>query len=661
MRGGRKTRLRARINLRPLLFCALGIIFGVYLYARLRLFGGVRPSDFCFFALIFALALVPIGLKRSAAVLIAFLLFAGTGAALLHLYTERFLDAKEGGEYEIVGTVSSFTVMNGYSDVVMTGVTLDGRKVGGKLEAVVSTEEVRAGDILSFPASVTKNELPMSEGDYSVYLFCRDIRYHAYDKALPEKTGRSSNGLLLLGGILYDTLDAHLEKEEASVAYSLLTGNSHGMDRGLMEEVRRGGVAHIFAVSGLHIGILYGGVYFLCGRLRRKAFLPALACAFLYTVFCNFTVSSVRALIMCAVMGIRRATGRKYDFLSSLSLSAVIVLLLFPADFLSAGFRLSFGACAGLALFSGTLTRLMKRLKFPRFLAGYLSASLSVQLFTFPVLLTEFGYFSVWGFLLNFFLIPLLPVIFSAVLIFSLLSLVIPPAAGFFLAIPKGLLSLFLLLFSYGDFSLVLAGFSLGMGGLVWLVACVVLSERVRMGRVLRGAAAVGMALLFALSLVLENAVFSGGRIFVYSGDDGSCALVRSKNEAVLILGEVSLGEAEDFLLRRYSGTLDAVLVLSEDEQRAINVAAALSSGLVCAKDEIPTGLRETPLFFGDEISVGELYFRYESRDKLVLAAFGAVIEVDFTGRESLGADLFLGKGMGGLQFTVNRGIIKLL
>ena len=647
---------RARVNFRPLLFCALGLAFGVFLYGKCR-FGGLAPSDFLFIALFCIFAFRPLSFKRVLAVFLSVLVFAGVGVFALHVYTQNFSAAKEGGEYQLTGTVLSVTYRQNYTTIVLGDISLDGETCGGKCRIYLNSDEVRPADILIMQAKVTPVDTEEFE-DYTQYLFSENIRYTASASKVTV-AGRSGNPFLRLNSALYETLNAHLGRDEAAVAYALLTG-SNSMDEGLSEAVRKGGIAHIFAVSGLHIGILYGAALLCFRRLRKYAFLPALFLAFCYCALCNFTTSSVRAVIMIGAMGGVRAFGRKADFLHALSFAALIVLLFMPAQWYSAGFRLSFGACLGLALFSNDLSRFFARLRFPRFLSGYLSANLAVQVFTLPVCLEAFGYYSLMGTVFNFFLLPVLPVLFLGVLVCATLALIVPPAAGFFLLFPAGMLSLFLYVVSVTEVTFVLSGFALGAGSIVWLIGWTALSGRFRLSRRVRAVAAIAFALLFAVVLVFENIPFGGCRIEVYRRGDGAAALVRTRTESVLLLdGDISLSECEDFLSRTYGGKLDCAVVLSENEVAAINMAAFLGAKCVRALDEAETGLRDTEVLFGSDFSFGGLTFRYESRGKVMLFAEGVAVEFDFDGNSALGADLFIGGGRGGLKYFLKDGIIK--
>lgn len=645
------------INFRPLLFCVLGLAFGIFLYIRIR-FGGLAASDFLFIGFLLFFAIRPYGLKRILCVVLCFFIFAGIGALSIHVYTSQFSRGVSAGEYEITGEVQSFSIEKGNSALLLSNLKIDGKRVDGKLSLDVNSDEFRAGDILTFTAEIVRSELPKNGNSYTEYLYENGIRYTA-GTVVAERTDTSHNVFLRFNSHIYDALHVNMPKDEADVAYALLTGNSRGVDETLMQTIREGGIAHIFAVSGLHIGILFGAVSLLLSPLlKKKAFLPALAAAVFYSAVCGFTVSSVRAVIMCGVLSLGRAFGRKTDFINSLSFAAILVLMFMPAEFLSAGFRLSFGACAGLALFSPTLSRAFKRL--PRFLGNYLAASISVQIFIFPVLMESFGYFSVWGTLLNFFLIPILPVLFLGILLCTLFALIIPPAAGFFLFLPQGMLSALLYLVSVLDFSLVITGFSLGAGAAVWFCGSVTLSEKIRLRPLLRGIAAGIFCLLFAFSTVYENAVFYGLKIDVYENGKAGAALIRTNDTAVLVIdGDVSLKNCEDFLSRTYGGKLDGVIVLCTDELDGINVGAFLPAAFVYARAEIATGLNQTDVRFAEKFSVGNMAFRYESSEKITLSAEGKIVEFDFENNCALGADLFVGKGSGGLKFFLNHGIIK--
>ena len=127
-----------------------------------------------------------------------------------------------------------------------------------------------------------------------------------------------------------------------------------------MQNFRYGGIAHIFAVSGLHIGVIYGLLYGILRRLRVKGFvrLPVVFAALLfYCGVCGFSPSSVRALVMCTVLMIADAAGYAYDRLNSVSAASLVVLVINPVYLFSVGFQLSVAAAAGIIVLGGHLGR----------------------------------------------------------------------------------------------------------------------------------------------------------------------------------------------------------------------------------------------------------------------------------------------------------------
>lgn len=640
-----------RVNFRPFLFAALSLAFGISLYGKLC-FQTFSYSDLFVWGGLLILALFPFSLKRSARLALLLVVFAGIGMGCSALYTVRYCSGKESGEYAVSGTVVSASVRTGYSVLILDDLAFDGENTGGKCRVVLACEDVRTGDRLLISAKVERADVHSS----SLSDYASDIRYSAKTGGY-QKIGKSGNPFLLLNGAIYDRLHDHMGKDEADVAYALLTGSSGGMDGELLDSVRRGGIAHIFAVSGLHIGIVYAAVSVCFRKCGKWKIVPALVAAVCFSALSGFSVSSLRAVLMCTVLGVSRSFGRKSDFLQSIGFAALVVLCLFPAQWYAVGFRLSFGACLGLALFSGSLRRLFHRL--PHVFSEYLAATLSAQVVTFPVLIESFGYFSVWGTLLNLLIVPFMPLFFLCVLVFTLCALAIAPAATIFLAVPSGLISCFLYLFALSDFSLVLSGFALSAGSIVWIVGCVLLSERVRFSAALRSVSAVALTLLFALCIVSENVVLFGCKITSYSSGDGAAVLVQTRTDTVLLLdGDMTIKTCNDFLSRTYGGTLTAAIVVTDDEIAALNRAAFLRAKECRALDELTTGLRETEVRFGETFSYGELSFRYENSHKIMMIAEGLSVEIDFESGEALGSDLFLDGSSTRLQYFLKNGML---
>ena len=290
-RAERPSARKIRINFRPFLFAACGLIFGIMLYHRIA-FGGFVPSDALFFALFLPLALVRRTRRIFLCALAVLAVGASCGAGASHLYAQRFCGGVPAGEYVVSGTVVSVAAGNGYCTATMGSLSFDGVSVGGKLQVTLPVEWVDPAERLSFTADVARTPLPDGADAYAQTLYASDVRYTASCSHMMSE-GRSVNPFLRLNAAIHALLTEHMERDEAELCYALLTGNSRNLDSGFLEETRSAGIAHIFAVSGLHIGILYGAALVVFRFCRRYAALPAIAAAVCYSALCGFTVSAL--------------------------------------------------------------------------------------------------------------------------------------------------------------------------------------------------------------------------------------------------------------------------------------------------------------------------------------------------------------------------------
>lgn len=424
---------------------------------------------------------------RKPLVLALCLLFFACGYAHLFLKSNAFsASAFSAGEYEIVGVVEE-TEKGGFR---LTSLRFNGESADGNAVLYLSQGDLpTVGDEISCVALLEEKEHGFFYSDLA-----DDLKY-TLSANRAEITGRSWSPFLLAKRAIYTALFSCMEKEPAALSYALLTGSTAFVGDETLSAVRYGGIAHIFAVSGLHIGILYGGLMAIAGLfpvLKRRRIFIVLPFLFFYTGMCGFTSSALRAFCMCAVSGLSRSAGRKYDLLNSLGLAALVVLSLRPEEAFLVGFRLSFLACAGIALFSRfAIPTLSKKLSSS--VAGIFSA----QLATFPVLMDTFGYVSGASILFNLVLIPFLAPLMAFLLVGIPLSYLSPV----FLVPAEGLVRLFLWGITVADLSpFLIEGFTFGSLALLYYAALLAFSDLFRLKRPVR---LVGGLLLMAATVAL--------------------------------------------------------------------------------------------------------------------------------------------------------------
>lgn len=147
----------------------------------------------------------------------------------------------------------------------------------------------------------------------------------------------------------------------AGIAAALLTGDRSGIPDEQAEALRSAGLGHILAISGLHMSLFAGGLFFAVRAglaaipavaSRRDPRIPAAVFALmgagLYLVLSGMSVSTQRAFVMVAVILLGVIFKRRAISLQSIALAAAIILVLQPQSVLSPGFQMSFAAAAAL-------------------------------------------------------------------------------------------------------------------------------------------------------------------------------------------------------------------------------------------------------------------------------------------------------------------------
>lgn len=233
--------------------------------------------------------------------------------------------------------------------------------------------------------------------------------------------------------------ESGMPKEEAGALCAMLTGEKSLLLEETGRLYRQSGIAHILAISGLHISILGAAVF----RLLRRGGISypvssAVSMGLLlpFGVMTGFGTSTLRAVVMFGIQLAAACCGRAYDSLTALAVAAGWILLQNPCCLFLAGFQFSFLAVAGVLL-GNEICQIFR----PRYrLAETALVSLCIQMLTLP--LTAWYYFEipVYSMLLNLFVLPFM----SLVLFLGLAGGISGLAGGMSvagLAVPGGLLS----------------------------------------------------------------------------------------------------------------------------------------------------------------------------------------------------------------------------
>ena len=146
-----------------------------------------------------------------------------------------------------------------------------------------------------------------------------------------------------------------------AVAAALMTGDRGAIPEAVLQDMRDAGLAHLLAISGLHVGLIAGWLFFtlrfllalvpglaLRAPIKKWAAAAALLGAFAYMVLTGATVPTQRAFLMLALMMLAVILDRVAISFRLLAWAAVAVLLWAPESLLSVSFQMSFAAVVGL-------------------------------------------------------------------------------------------------------------------------------------------------------------------------------------------------------------------------------------------------------------------------------------------------------------------------
>jgi len=156
-------------------------------------------------------------------------------------------------------------------------------------------------------------------------------------------------------------IQARAPPRTAGLQAALLTGDRSKIPQEQSDALRHAGLAHLLAISGLHMGLLAGGAYFLASLffasigplarrydMRKWAAIVGIFIATSYLLLSGASVSTQRAFIMAVIVFIAVILNRRAVSMRSVALAAAITLMLHPESLLSAGFQMSFSATAAL-------------------------------------------------------------------------------------------------------------------------------------------------------------------------------------------------------------------------------------------------------------------------------------------------------------------------
>lgn len=218
---------------------------------------------------------------------------------------------------------------------------------------------------------------------------------------------------------------------------AIILGDKTDLDSDIKELYSVSGIAHILAISGLHISFIGMAIYRLLRRRFRFLFSAAVSIPVVlsFGTMSGFGISTIRAIIMFILKIIGEVLGRKYDAITAISLAGLVLLVQNPFVVCNSGFQMSFGAIIAIVLILPIVEEILNT---DNKIIKVLSANFTISLVMNPILAWNYYELPTFSFLLNIVVVPLMSVvivssivgIFCSCIMFGFGKVVIFPGCG---------------------------------------------------------------------------------------------------------------------------------------------------------------------------------------------------------------------------------------
>lgn len=361
------------------------------------------------------------------------MLFLGIG--MLDEYCQRPLtlkDAHKGaGPAFISGEIASILPKT-YGDrleVVLSGTN------GAKAQIRSGATTLSTGDIISFPTSYLKeisSDTIAVTAKIAPMLKSHGILYTAFIPTKHITHQGQANSFRNFCANLRSEIEikierSHLKKETSDFIKAILMGDKSGLNEETRLTFSNGGIAHMLALSGLHMGILAGMLMWMMWPVRalgkyKWGYAAAIALLWGYVFITGMSHSSVRACIMISFAFAAIIMERKNAVGHALCSACLLILLVAPSALFDAGFQLSVVCVASLIAFASRLNPIRHR-QHPRLyrVCEALLATMVATASSWAFISYYFGQVPLMFLPTNLLLLPLVPLYLCLSVVFTAL------------------------------------------------------------------------------------------------------------------------------------------------------------------------------------------------------------------------------------------------
>lgn len=306
------------------------------------------------------------------------------------------------------------------------------KKVILYLEQTEEARELTPGDEIIFFARLNtfRNPGNPDDTDYAGLMRIRGFSGSGYVRSADwQKTGRQQLSVPVMAQkCRAKALDYYrsfgFEQETFAFISAVTLGYKAYIPDDLMEAFRASGTAHILAVSGLHVGIIYlifNSFFSFLGRQGRGYLIRQWLVVILlwaYAFMAGMSSSVTRAVIMLTLFCMGNIQHLRGFTFNTLAATAFIILIFRPFSLFDVSFQMSFGAVFAILYFHPRISPLFTpKNSVSRYGWNLFTVSTAAQLGIFPLVLYYFGTFPTYFFITNLLVVPIIGIILYAALL----------------------------------------------------------------------------------------------------------------------------------------------------------------------------------------------------------------------------------------------------
>ena len=406
------------------LFICLSFIFGIFLGS----YFSIQVWILFLLAGLFISLVFLFGRNKNIKILFLFLTFISFGFVRIESgklsEAEIFkIDKLNNKSVAIHGRISGMPeIKNGKQKIIIKNVesaeNINSNKINGKI--IVYAEqypEYNLGDIVYLKGKI---KIPEDfEGfEYRNYLLAKNIYYILYrpEIGLKEKSESSFyNKISDFRKYANDLIKKIFPQPQAGIVSAMTLAIKSDLSEEILEMFNKTGVRHIIAISGLHmtiIAITLMYVLLAIGLNRNHAFYFAILGIIFFVTLVGFPSSAVRAAVMGGLVLFAVRVGRLTNAGNAIIFAGVLMLLYNPNLLrYDTGFQLSFAAALGIIYIFPKLDDIFKKYSNSLNIKTIFLITISAQAAVLPIIINNFGSFSLLSVFANILILPFVPVV----------------------------------------------------------------------------------------------------------------------------------------------------------------------------------------------------------------------------------------------------------